>query len=105
MYKYNRDVAEQVGFIPHLWRTQRLPDEDDAPLWWEEFRLLVPLGNVGRLYTGSSRPSASSFLSRISDSSDPALRTLGPLIPLIVVDRLTYPHRLVLKSLPRSCRP
>lgn len=78
MYKYNRDVDEQVGFVPHLWRTQRLPDEDDAPLWWEEFRLLVPLGNVGRLYTGSSRPSDSSFLSRISDSSDPALRTLDP---------------------------
>lgn len=48
------------------------PPEDDASLGWEEFRLLVPLGNVDRLYTGSSRLLVSSFLPRISDSSDPA---------------------------------
>lgn len=65
------------GAVSHLRRTQRLPDEDDAPFGWEKFRLLVPLGNVGRLYTGSSRPSASSFLPRISDSSDPASRDPG----------------------------
>lgn len=69
---YIDDGARTGGAVSHLRRTQRLPDEDDAPFWWEEFRLLVPLGNVGRLYTGSSRPSASSFLPRISDSSDPA---------------------------------
>lgn len=72
-----RRQDEQVGFVHPTCGgpKQCLPDEDDAPLWWEKFRLLVPLGNVGRLYTGSSRPSASSFLSRISDSSDhPELR-------------------------------
>jgi hypothetical protein len=41
-----------------------LTREDDVPRRWEEFRLLVPPGNVGRLYTGSSRQSASSFLPR-----------------------------------------
>lgn len=53
------------------------PSEDDAPLRWEEFRLLVPLGNVGRLYTGSSRSPASSFLPYISDSSDRSHYTLS----------------------------
>lgn len=79
------DRARAGGAVSHLRRTQRLLDEDDAPFWWEEFRLLVPLGNVGRLYTGSSRPSASSFLSRISDSSDPPSRNPGFFLLVVVV--------------------
>jgi len=47
-----------------------LTREDDVPRRWEEFRLLVPPGNVGRLYTGSSRQSASSFLPRHHAASD-----------------------------------
>lgn len=41
-------------------------EDDIAPLswllWWEEFRLPIAPVNVGRLYTGSSPPSDSSFL-------------------------------------------
>lgn len=90
------DRARTGGAVSHLRRTQRLLDEDDAPFWWEEFRLLVPLGNVGRLYTGSSRPSASSFLSRISDSSDPASRNPGFFLLVVVLVVVVWYSRALL---------